>query len=122
MKVDHVAIYVYMTSLFMIHIAYLAVFLGIFATIPSFIKYLNIGIQILLCSFLMVRFHPFRENYKLKPVDTMFIFGSAILLFTNLVLVEFVQIPEVGYYINYVFKLIGKNTQTPTLQVSVSQD
>lgn len=119
MKVDHVAIYVYMTSLFLIHLGYFAVFLGVFTTIPSFIKYLNVGIQILLCSFLMIRFHPFRENYKLKPADTMFIFGSAILLFTNLVLVELVQIPKVGYYINHAFKLVGKNTQTPTLQVSV---
>lgn len=120
MKVDHVAIYVYIISLLFIHLGYLAVFFGVFAAIPTFIKYLNIGVQILLCFFLMIRFHPFRENYKLKPVDIMFIFGSAFLLFTNLVLVELVQVPTVGNYINHVFKMFGAKTNIPTIQVSIN--
>ena len=120
MKVDHVAIYVYIISLFCIHLGYLAVFLGVFAKVPEFIAYLNIGIQIFLCFFLMIRFHPFRETYKLKPADTMFIFGSAFLLFTNLVLVELVQIPQVGIYINDTFKYLGKSTSAPKIQVSVA--
>jgi hypothetical protein len=119
MKVDHVAIPIYIVSLLFIHIGYLAVFFGIFATIPTFIKYLNFGIQFILCFFLMIRFHPFREKYHLKKIDIMFIFGSAVLLFTNLVLVEMIQIPTVGTYINDVLRMFGKNTHTPTLQVSV---
>jgi hypothetical protein len=122
MKVDHVAIHIYIVSLLMIHVGYLAVFFGIFATIPTFVKYLNIAIQIFLCFFLMIRFHPFREKYQLKPADIMFIFGSAFLLFTNLVLVEMVQIPTVGNYINHVFKMFGKNTQIPTIQVSINEN
>lgn len=122
MKVDHVAIPIYIVSLVLIHIGYLAVFFGVFATIPTFIKYLNFGIQFLLCFFLMIRFHPFREKYKLKEVDIMFIFGSAFLLFTNLVLVEMVQIPTVGKYINDILRMFGKSTKTPTLQVSINEN
>lgn len=122
MKVDHVAIPIYVVSLVFIHIGYLAVFFGIFATIPTFIKYLNFGIQFFLCFFLMIRFHPFREKYNLKPADIMFIFGSAFLLFTNLVLVEMVQIPTIGNYVNHAFKWFGKSTKTPTLQLSVNEN
>lgn len=120
MKVDHVAIYVYIISILCINVAYLAVFIGVFAKVPTLVKYLNVGIQFLLCFFLMIRFHPFRENYKLKAGDTMFIFGSAVLLFTNLVLVEMVQIPMVGEYINEVFKFFKINTNIPTIQISVN--
>jgi hypothetical protein len=119
-KIDHVAKPIYIFSLFLIHIAYLAVFLGIFATIPILIKYLNVAIQFFLCFFLMIRFHPFREKYHLQPIDITFIFGSAFILFTNLVLVELVQFPKVGNYINHVLKMFGKTTQIPTLQVSVN--
>jgi hypothetical protein len=122
MIIDHVAIPVYLVSLFFIHIVYLAVFLGIFATTPALVKYLNIGIQCFLCFFLMIRFHPFREKYQLKKVDIMFIFGTGFILFTNLVLVELVRIPIIGEYINRVFKFFGKTTYIPTLQISVSKE
>jgi len=120
MKVDHVAIPIYIVSLALINIAYLAVFFGLFATIPTFIKHLNFGFQFFVCFFLMIRFHPFREKYNLKAADIMFIFGSAVLLFTNLVLVEMIQIPTVGKYINDFFGWFGKSTHTPTLQLSVN--
>jgi len=120
MEFDHVAIPIYLVSLFLIYIGYLAFFLGIFATIPTYVKYMNIGVQFFLCFFLMIRFHPFREKYHpLKKVDTTFIFGTGFILFTNLVLVELVRFPIVGIYINDIFKYFGKNTNIPTLQVSV---
>jgi len=120
-KIDHLAIPIYIFSLLLVHIGYLAVFLGIFATIPTLIQYLNVAIQFFLCFFLMIRFHPFREKYQLQPIDTTFIFGSAFLLFTNLVLVELIQFPQVGNYINSILKWFGKTTQTPSLQVSISK-
>jgi hypothetical protein len=89
---------------------YLAVFLGIFTTVPEFVKYLNIGIQTFLCLFLMIRFHPFREKYALKSEDIMFIFGSAFILFTNLVLVELVKIPAIGNVVNKRLDTIEKET------------
>jgi hypothetical protein len=120
-NIDHVAKPIYIFSLLLVHIGYLAVFLGIFATIPILIKYLNVAIQFFLCFFLMIRFHPFREKYQLQSIDITFIFGSAFILFTNLVLVELIQIPEVGNYINSGLKMFGKTTQTPTLQLSISK-
>jgi len=122
MKFDHVAIPAYIITLLFINISYLAVFLGIFATTPTLVKYLNIGIQCFLCFFLMIRFHPAREKYQLNKVDIMFIFGTGFILFTNLVLVELVQIPMVGDYINRIFKYFGKTTYLPILQISVSKE
>jgi hypothetical protein len=52
----------------------------------------------------------------------MLIFASAFILFTNLILVELVQIPTVGAYINSVFKLFGNITKIPTLQISISKE
>ena len=88
MHIHKIAIPIYIVSLALIHITYLAVFLGVYTTIPVHVKYMNIGVQIFLCLFLMIRFHPFREKYHLRKYDIMFIFGSAFLLFTNLVLVN----------------------------------
>lgn len=122
MKIDNVAIPIYLISLLLIHIGYLAVFLGVFATVPTLVNYLNIGVQFFLCFFLMIRFHPFRETYNLKPADIMFIFGSAFLLFTNLVLVEIIQIPMVGVYVNQFFQWFGKKTNIPTIQVSINHN
>jgi|LauGreDrversion4_1035100.scaffolds.fasta_scaffold08486_2 hypothetical protein len=119
MKIDNVAIPIYLISLLFIHIGYLAVFFGVFATLPTLVNYLNVAVQFFLCFFLMIRFHPFRETYNLKPMDIMFIFGSAFILFTNLVLVEIVQFPMVGVYVNQFFQWFGKKTNIPTIQVSI---
>lgn len=122
MKRDEVFIGVYVVSLILIYIGYIAVFLGIFKTVPTLVKYLNIGIQGFLCLFLMIRFHPFRDKFIIKPIDNMFIFGSAYILFTNLVLVELVKFPIVGNYINNIFKQFGHNTNTPIIHLSVSNN
>lgn len=122
MKIHTIAIPIYIVSLFFIHIAYLAVFLGFFTTIPSYVKYLNVSLQCFICFFLMFRFHPFREKYHLRDSDIMLIFGSAFILFTNLVLVELVQIPTVGKYINDAFKIFGNTTKTPILHISISNE
>ena len=90
----------YFWSIIIINIIYIAVFLGIFVTVPVYIRHLNFIIQTLLCVVLMIRFHPFKENNQLKPNDTMFIFGAASFLFTNVVLVEMVKIASVNIYIN----------------------
>jgi hypothetical protein len=122
MKVDSVLIPLYYGSFLIINIVYIFVFLGIFSTTPTLIKYLNICIQAFLCLFLMIRFHPFRDNrvkFIAKQSDIIFIFGSAFILFTNLVLVELVQIPVVGSFINDAFKMFGQTTRIPTLKVSI---
>jgi hypothetical protein len=90
----------YFLSIIIINIIYIAVFLGIFVTVPVYIRHLNFIIQSLLCVILIIRFHPFKENNQLKPNDTMFIFGAATFMFINVVLVEIVKFPLVNTYLN----------------------
>jgi hypothetical protein len=110
MKTKDWTIFIYSGSLLIIHLVYIAVFLGIFVTIPGYIRLLNRFIQVFLCFFLMFRFHPFRENYKLKTGDTMFIFGAAIILFTNIVLVELSSLPIIGTYVKRIVSMLPSST------------
>ena len=90
----------YFWSIIIIDAIYIAVFLGIFVNVPVYIRYLNFFIQLLLCVVLIIRFHPYKEHNHLKQTDTMFIFGAATFLFTNVVLVEMVKFPVVNTYLN----------------------
>ena len=47
----------------------------------------------------MIRFHPFREKYMLKPYDISFIFGTATFLFINVILVEIVKNKMISNYL-----------------------
>lgn len=73
----------YMGSLFILHLAYILVFLGVIQYTPMFVNNLNILIQVFVCIFLMVKFHPFRKH-ELKEFDSTIIFGSAMFLLTNI--------------------------------------
>ena len=108
MKKD-IAVSFYVFSLFIIHIVYIAVFLGIFVTIPEYIRILNIFVQVFLCLILMIRFHPFRENPTLQSGDSMFIFGAGFFLFTNVALVELSKLPVIGIQIKKVLSIIPLN-------------
>lgn len=90
----------YFGSIVIINLIYIAVFLGIFVTVPVYIRHLNFIIQSLLCIVLIIRFHPFQEKNQLRPTDTMFIFGAATFMFINVVLVEIVKFPLVNIYLN----------------------
>lgn len=74
---------VYMGSLFILHLVYILLFLGIIRYTPAIINNLNILIQLFVCLFLMIKFHPFRKH-ELKEFDSTIIFGSAMFLLTNL--------------------------------------
>jgi hypothetical protein len=119
MKLDTVAIHIYAIYLFLIYFVHIAFFLGIFASIPNYIHYWKIGVQLFLCLFLMIRFHPFRETYQLKPVDILFIFGSSFILFTNILLVESIKIPHIGKKLNYFIQSFGIQTDNPNIQLKV---
>jgi hypothetical protein len=108
MKTEQFTISIYIGSLIIIHLVYIAVILGIFVTIPSYIRLLNIFIQVFLCVILMIRFHPFRENPKLHNGDTMFIFGAGFVLFTNVVLVELLKIAFVEKKIHEILQIVPK--------------
>ena len=112
MKTKDWTIFIYSGSLLIIHLVYIAVFLGIFVTIPEYIRLVNRFIQVFLCFFLMFRFHPFRENYKLQTGDTMFIFGAAFILFTNVVLVELSSLPIIGTYVKRIVSRLPSSKST----------
>ena len=90
----------YFYAIWFIHFTYLALFVGVVATVPKFIETLNVALQTILCLVLMYRFHPFRTDYKLREADASFIFGSASLLFTNVVLVGLTKTAYIGKYIS----------------------
>lgn len=113
MKTENITIPVYVSSLFIIHIVYIAVFLGIFVTVPEYIRKLNVFIQTFLCLILMFRFHPFRENPKLHPGDNMFIFGVVYIVFTNVVLVELTKIPIIHEWLSYLIPSVAKKHIPP---------
>jgi len=89
----------YFYAIWIVHLTYLALFVGVVTTVPKLVDTLNVGLQTMLCGVLMYRFHPFRTNYQLHTSDASFIFGSATLLFVNVVLINLSKTMYVGKYI-----------------------
>ena len=83
--------WVYLFLLGIIHLSYFIAFFGIFVVNPEYIHALNVFVQIFVVVFLLLRFHPFRNHYAVKRGDQTIIFGSAFLLGTNLISVEFAK-------------------------------
>ena len=128
MKYSDYLIYLYLFSIFIIDVIYIAVFLGIFVNIPYYIKELNFIVQVFLCFMLMYRFNPFRTNAQIQKYDVIFIFGAATFLFTNVILVEIIKIPLISTYINQTLSfwkilthdIIPNSTTTPGIQSTKS--
>jgi len=95
---DHYAEPVYIVSILLIHIMYAAVFFGFIVSIPEQIVLLNFAIETFLCVILMIRFNPFYPIKVVSDFDRMLIFGSAAIIFTNIVLVQIVKMPIVKRY------------------------
>jgi hypothetical protein len=79
---------IYWSLLGILYICYFLIFFGLYAVQPKFIQSVSIIFHLFVCLFLLWRFHPFREEYKLHPYDGNIIFAGAMLLFTNTVMVE----------------------------------
>jgi hypothetical protein len=58
---------------------------------PVFIKYLQAFIQSFIAFFLIYRFHPFKKDYSFNKNDNYFIFGSALVLLTNLGITQYTE-------------------------------
>ena len=87
----------YLMMMFIPHLVYFIAFFGIRLMEDSYIHLLNIFTQTFIVVFLLFRFHPFRKEFVVKPVDLNIILGSAILLATNLVFVEYAKLfPVLG--------------------------
>ena len=80
---------IFIVTITIIHILYFITFLGIFAINGEYIHYLSIFIQAFVVLFMIIRFHPYRNNFSITSSDRTIVFGSAMLLATNLITVEF---------------------------------
>jgi hypothetical protein len=71
-----------------IYISYIIVFLGIATINPKYIEVLNIITQTFITLFLLFKFHIFSKKEKtiITKIDRRLIFGSGIILATNLIL------------------------------------
>lgn len=88
------------------HILYAVTLLGIIYINTEYIHVLNVITQTFICIFLLIRFNPYRDH-KLHEYDVRVIFGSAILLLSNLFATE-ISKTFVGQYVNQ----LSKNIQT----------
>jgi hypothetical protein len=112
---------VYFLSILVVYFFYIAVFIGIFVNIPNYIKELHFIIQIGLCFILMIRFHPFQNKYVLSPYDISFIFGTAVFLFTNVILVELVKNKIISEYLTRTLSFLqisNSNSNSNSLTLS----
>jgi len=88
----------YIFLIILVHVLYITAYIGILNYNVKYIDYLNIGIQLFICTFLIIRFHPFRSHH-LKEFDANIIFGSAMYLLVNLGLTEYIL-----HYVNNVLE------------------
>ena len=73
---------VFMTSILALHIVYFLIFIGIVSVNSKYLDLLNIFIQVFIAAILIYRFNPLRTA-ELKSFDQEIIFGSAMILLTN---------------------------------------
>lgn len=81
---DRVKLPIYYGIMGILYLSYALAFLGIWYVNKNYIHVLSTVVQTFVCAFLVYRFHPFREHV-LRKYDANIIFGSAMILFINLV-------------------------------------
>lgn len=84
---DHKLIF-FSTTIFLIHLAYLAIFFGVAVISEVYLKNLSTLVQLGVCLFLIYRFFPLKEIDVLTKLDRSIIFYCATFLLLNVVLVE----------------------------------
>lgn len=85
-----------------VYVAYALVFLGLFAVVPAYVDWLSWGLTATVSVVLMARFHPFRATTALRQLaegDDVLIFGSATIIFTNVVLAGATRIPVIANWL-----------------------
>lgn len=103
--------YFYICTMTLIQILYFTTFIGVFVVDQIYVNYLDIFIQSFIVLFLAFRFHPFRTSRTITSSDTTIVFGSAILLGTNLITVKFAKwIPT--YYSETAISFIQNDIKT----------
>ena len=59
----------YFVSIVIIYAFYIAVYLGVFVSVPEYIVVWYTFIQVFLCLVLMYRYHPFRDKFEYNEFD-----------------------------------------------------
>lgn len=75
-------------SVLLVHILYLAVFLGVVYIDESYIRNLSTIIQAFVAIFLTIRFNPYNIDNRITDFDKQVIFYSATFLLLNVVATE----------------------------------
>lgn len=78
----------FMFSVVLVHILYLAIFFGIALINETYIRYLSTMIQTFVAIFLSIRFNPYNSDYRITDFDKQVIFYSATFLLLNVVATE----------------------------------
>ena len=78
----------FMFSVVLVHILYLAIFFGIALINETYIRYLSTMIQTFVAIFLTIRFNPYNSDYRITDFDKQVIFYSATFLLLNVVATE----------------------------------
>jgi hypothetical protein len=79
----------YISVALILHVLYFLALIGILSFDITLLRGFNIFIQLFICLFLMIRFHPFRKH-ELREYDSKIIFSSAAFLLLNLGVIEIV--------------------------------
>jgi hypothetical protein len=78
---------IYNNLMWIIYTLYILIFFGLLSVNFKYLRYFSIIVQVIICIFLIVRFHPLRNHYYTKNDATM-IFASAIFMLQNLGITE----------------------------------
>jgi hypothetical protein len=112
-------------SVVLVHILYLAVFLGVVYIDESYIRYLSTLIQCFVAIFLTIRFNPYNDSYSITEFDKQTIFYSATFLLLNVVATEvytsFIKSEKTDAYIKDAKTYIGELTADIQKNVSNKQ-
>jgi hypothetical protein len=92
-------LFIFNLSIVILHISYLAVFLGIWYIDESYIRVFSTIVQLVVCIFLIVRFFPFSKIHEITKLDASIIFYCATFLLLNVVVVELYNIIPIKYKI-----------------------
>lgn len=79
---------IFSSSIMFLHVAYLAIFLGIRYIDEKYVRFFSTIIQFGVCVFLIIRFFPMYKIREITKLDVSIIFYCATFLLMNVVLVE----------------------------------
>ncbi len=63
-------------------ISYILSYFGVYYVNPQYTSYLSLALRLLVCGFLIFRFHPF-QTHELRDFDARLIFASAVIILTD---------------------------------------